>query len=378
MDPTTLAMIFLLAITSIGIDTVWHPTEVILEGSMVGKFDKTSLDENMVNAVLKDEVERISATPSLMAKPRVQLGQQGGIGMAIATAANLQNVAYALQAKAGFQADQIKIALFTEDGTAKVLVTGSGGHRVGPFEQEVDQQKGETVVALLHRAALVGMARIDPYLTALNLMQRHAADKDFADVESLITYAKSRLPPAPVNRERSLFENLQGIIALFRGNQSDADSWFRLAVSSHPDSAVAALNLAFADLQSGQFAQAAARMAELTRRLPADGALLASTGYVTWAAAQLGQHDIEGADRLLAKAIALTPDSATAWDLRADVKRLKGDAAAAERLHRRALEVSGSSENYAEVAALYFQLAWRDNQPVTRSMFANPANVSFH
>src|SRR6185437_14786775 len=153
--------------------------------------------------------------------------------------------------------------------------------------------------------ALIGMARIDPYMTALNLMQRHAADKDFADVESLIVYAKSRLPPTPVNRDRSLFENLQGILALFRGNSSDAHKWFQLAINSAPDSAVAELNLSFADIQTGKFEAAAARMADLAQRLPGDSKLLASTGYVTWAAAQLGRHDIEGADRLLTQAIEL-------------------------------------------------------------------------
>jgi hypothetical protein len=50
----------------------------------------------------------------------------------------------------------------------------------------------------------------------------------------------------------------------------------------------------------------------------------------------------------------------------------------ADQLHQQALGVAGSFENYAEIAALYFQLAWQDHQPVVRSKFANPAIVSFH
>jgi tetratricopeptide (TPR) repeat protein len=149
-------------------------------------------------------------------------------------------------------------------------------------------------------------------------------------------------------------------------------------MKSDPESAVAVLNLTFADLQIGHFDEAASRMADLVPRLPAGYEFLASTAYVTWAAAALGQHDAEGADRLLAKAIDLSPDNATAWALRADAKQVKGDSVAAEDLHQKAMAASGGFENYAEVATLYFQLAWRDNQPVTRSMFANPANVSFH
>lgn len=378
MDLTTLAVIVLLAISGLGVDTVWHPGDVILEGSTVGKTDKISIDENMVNTILKDEVERISATPSVMAKPAVQTGNQGGIGMAIATAANMEGVARALQARVGYQPDQIKIVLFGEGDIAKVLVTGTGRHWVGAFEQEVDQQKGETVIALLHRAALVGMARVDPYLTALNLMQRHASDKDFADLQSLIVFAKSQLPPTPYNVERSQFENLQGILALFVGNPNDAHRWFQLATLSDPGSTVAVLNLAFADLQLGHFREAADRMEKLSRETASTDTRLISTAYVTWAAAQLGLHDVAGADRLLARATEINPNSSTAWALWADVKQEKGDPEAAARLHRRALEASASLENYGEVATLYFQLAWRNNQPVTRSMFVNPATVSFH
>jgi len=52
--------------------------------------------------------------------------------------------------------------------------------------------------------------------------------------------------------------------------------------------------------------------------------------------------------------------------------------AAAERLHHVALENTATFENYSEVASLYFHLAWRDNEPVVRSEFANPDVVKFH
>lgn len=195
MDLTTLAMVLMLAVTAVGVDTIWHPTDVILETSNAGKLENATVDDAMINGILNSEVDRIASTPSLMAKAQVQLGRQGGIGMAIAAAANMQSVALALQSRVGRQPDQIRIALFSEDATNKVLVTGSGRNRVRAFEQEVVQQKGETVIALLHRASLVGLARIDPYMTALDLMQRHASDKDFSDAETLINFAKSQFHP---------------------------------------------------------------------------------------------------------------------------------------------------------------------------------------
>src|SRR5262245_45788140 len=126
MDLTTLAMVFMLAMTAVGIDAVWHPPQVVLQSSSAGKIDKVTIDENMITNIVNSEVDRISATPTLMGRPRVELGKQGGIGMAIAAAANMQSVAFALQKKAGYEPDQINITLFSEDGAVKVLVTGSG------------------------------------------------------------------------------------------------------------------------------------------------------------------------------------------------------------------------------------------------------------
>jgi hypothetical protein len=70
--------------------------------------------------------------------------------------------------------------------------------------------------------------------------------------------------------------------------------------------------------------------------------------------------------------------SSSAFGLWAEAKRLAGDSAAADRLDRTAREATATLENYSEVAALYFHLAWRDNQPVTLSKFSNPTVVTFH
>src|SRR6185312_16327273 len=211
MDLTSLTFAVMLAVAALGLDTIWHHRDVILESSAAGKLDKASLDVGTMNLVLKDEVNRVSATQSVMAKPRIRTSRQDGIGMAIATAANVQSVAYALQAQAGFEPDDIRLALFSEDGKAKVLVSGSGKRPIVTFEQLLVQEKDEPVVDLLHRAALIGLARIDPYITALNLMQRHEHDRNFADVQALIEFARSQLPPTPTSLDRSLLENLDGI-----------------------------------------------------------------------------------------------------------------------------------------------------------------------
>jgi Tfp pilus assembly protein PilF len=92
----------------------------------------------------------------------------------------------------------------------------------------------------------------------------------------------------------------------------------------------------------------------------------------------MGRHDLARADQLLAKSYQVDPESSTALDLWADLKDMQGDKPAAADLHRKALQATETFENYAEVAALYFQLSWRDNQPVTLSKFTNPTIVTFH
>jgi len=371
MDLTTLAMAIFVAIAALGFDTVMRPTDVIVEASTAGKLEKVNFDDKMVEGILRSEVDRVAATRTLVGKPRVELAKQGGVGMAIANAVNMQSVAYALQHEVGYQPDHLRLILYTENDTTKVLVTGSGRQRVGSFEQEIEQQKGETVVALVHRAALVGMARIDPYLTTLSLMQRHASDKDFTDAESLMTVAKAHLAPTPINPDRSLFENLQGILALFRGNKEDAHTWFKLAMASSPDNTAAALNHAFSDLQLGHYDDAANLMEQVVREKRTADPTLLSTAYFTWAAALLGLRDVEGADRIMADAVAIKPASSVAWEFWSEVKRQKNDATRADWMHQQALNASDGFENYAEVAALYFRLAWKDNQPVARSQFFN-------
>jgi tetratricopeptide (TPR) repeat protein len=288
----------------------------------------------------------------------------------------MQSVAYALQAQLGYRPDQIKLSLFGEAGAAKILVTGTGHQRMASFQQQVTLEPGETIVDLVRRATVIGMAHIDPYITALNEMQTHADDKNFAHAEAIVRFALAALPPTPESFERSLLENLNGLMALFRNDAKAAHEWLERAEASCPDNtladAVTSVNTAFADLQLDHDAEAVRHMEWLLREKPPADKVLLSTAYMTMAAGQLGVHDVDGADLSIAKAIEAYPEASSAYDLWADIKREKGDEAQAARLHRKALENSVSFENYGEIAALYFRMAWRENQPVMRSPFSNP------
>ena len=309
------------------------------------------------------------------------MGANKGLGMAIAQAVNLQAVTLALQTRLGYQPERIKLTLLSEDGTVRMVIDGSGlGGRIStpPFQKSIVLRPGETLASLVHRAALAGVAEIDPYFTALYLVRSHAADKDFTAAETQINKAKAGLPPTPVSYDRSLLENLQGIIALFQAKPDEADEWFHRSISSDPNNAVAVLNAAFADLQLNDYHRAIEHVQDLVASGPPSDKILLATAYMTWGAALLGLQDVTGADQNLAKAIEINPDSSTAYDLWAEAKHKSGDEAAAARLHQAALEASGTFENYAEVAALYFELAWEHDQPITRNKFTNPPMTRFN
>ena len=382
MDLTTLTYVFLLMVGYLGFDAAMHAPDTILETEAVGTFEKTTLSAGLVNDVLSQTVLEISSTPTVMTRPVIRVGRLEGLAMSLAQSLKMESVAYALQAQLGYRPDEIKISLFGEGGTARVLVTGTGRQRMTSFQQQLILEPGEAIVDLVQRATVIGMAHIDPYITALYMMQRHAEDKDFTHAQTIIKFAMAGLPPTPQNFERSLFENLNGLIALFNNDPKAARDWFARAEASCPDNTVAdavtSVNTAFADMQIDHDQAAVDHIQMLLRDKPPTDKVLLSTAYMTLAAAQLGVHDVNGADRAIAKAIEAYPEASSAYDLWSDIKREKGDEAQAEQLHRKALENSVSFENYGEIAALYFRMAWRNDQPVMRSPFSNPTLGGVH
>jgi Tfp pilus assembly protein PilF len=175
-----------------------------------------------------------------------------------------------------------------------------------------------------------------------------------------------------------LLDNILGLVALFHNDAAAARKAFDDAIAADPTNAVPFLNAAFTDMQLNEYQKAADRMAALTRLAPPSNKVLLATAYMTWGAARMGMHDLKGADRMLDLAVQANPESSSAFGLWSEAKRLEGDQAAADRLHRKAQESAATFENYSEVAALYFHLSWRDNEPVIRSEFSNPDVVKFH
>ncbi len=376
MDLTTLAMILAFLLATLGVDTYLHPKDVILETTVVARSEDGALNVDMLRDILRDEVERISSTPTISTKPVISVGQPPGLAVSIAESLHVPGIAYALQSQFSNQPATIKLSMFMEGAKAKVLISGAGQSRADPFRQEITQEDGESVTSVARRASIVAMAQVDPYSTALNLMQRHADDLVFHDAESVIGFALARMPPRPIHPERALFENLQGMIALFRKDLPLALERFQKAMASNPNNVVPALNAAFVKMNMDKDREVVADMEALLKRNPSADPVLRAGVYLTLGAAWVGLDVFDAAERNVARALELHPTSSTAFELLSEIRRDQGDLEGARRYHEQALAVSGHFENYAELAALYFRMSWRDGEPLMRSPFVNPSNVT--
>ncbi|MGE0222559.1 MAG: tetratricopeptide repeat protein [Acetobacteraceae bacterium] len=367
MDLSTLFTAALLFLATLGLDTVLYPRDIVLEAQVSPKIEGVMITHDMMNDVLHDEVVRISATPSVVTKPVVHMAHENRVSLSLAQAMGLSKVALSLQTQVGYEPDQIKIYAFSENSVLRMLVTGDGHRRIGPFQQEIEQAKGESLIAMIRRATLVAMARIDPYTTALYLIQRHSDDKAFQKPRAIIDFVKSGLPANGVSAERSRFENLEGIMLLFTNAVQEAHDKFAQAVASDPSVHIPVLNLALTKLALDRDAEGVALMRRMLKEAPPPDPLIRTIAYLTLAAGYMGIHELAEGEAWIQKALALTPDCPPAYGLWAEAELARGNPEVADALRRKAADLPHTTRDYAEVASLYFRLAWQDGGPVIRT-----------
>jgi tetratricopeptide (TPR) repeat protein len=377
MDPTTLFAAVLVAIGLLGTDAVLYSGSVQVSVAAPPEIKGMSIDKATLEVEFDAKLNAIAQTASVIRPPDIRSSSEQGVGMALAEAANVQNVAFALQSSLGFNPDRLRMSLFTADGKMAALVSGYS-HLTAGFRTVLVPEKDEQLLAFVQRCALWGASQLAPYSTTLYLLQQHADDKNFTDVVALAEHAKSLLPPTPRSFDRALFDNALGLVALFKNDKQGARDAFDRAMRADPTDAVPFLNAAFTDLEFDENQRAADRMSQLIRLAPPSNKVLLSTAYATWGAALMGLQDLKTADHLLAEAVRINPESSTALHLWSEEKGLAGDKVAAARLETEADQQQSTFENYAEVAALYFHLSWENGKPMSRSEFTNPGIVAFH
>jgi len=377
MDFMTLATALLLSFGLLTADVAFHSSSVSIEVGAPETINKTVINKESVEKIFVAQLDKIAATLSVINPPDIRGSHDEGFAMILAEAAGIKSVAVAVQRQVGYDPDELNFNLYSQGGKLNGVVSGRS-RITGDFSQSFTLTADEALDHFIQRAANWGAAQIAPYTTALFLLQSHGGDGDFRDVVTLCDHTIAALPPSPLNPMRSEFENLLGLVDMFRNDPKAARGHFETAVAAWPEGPVPVLNLAFAELELDHYATAADHVRDLLARAPKTHPAVIGSAYLTLGAALMGQRNYDAAEVPLATAVQANPDSSAAPDLWAELKDERGDHAGAARLRQIAEQNSEKFENFGELAVLYFRLSWHDNEPVTRSKFSNPGDLVMH
>src|ERR1700759_4110558 len=174
MDLTALAAAVMVALGLLGADAVINSDNLVVEVVAPPRSDKISIDEATLEQSFVNQLRAISETKSLVTPPEIRAGRKQGLGMALAEAARVQNVAYALQTELGYDPDRLRLALFMQNGALMGLLSG-GGHGQTTFEQIMTPRRDEMLPDFIRRTALFGAEKLAAYTTALYLLQLHSS-----------------------------------------------------------------------------------------------------------------------------------------------------------------------------------------------------------
>ncbi len=371
MDLTTLFAAISLAFGLLTFETIRTSDRVIVEVADLPRIERTSIDQVTVEQEFAEQLNRVAKVISVILPPEVRTQREVGLGKAIGSLLKINDLAYAIEADFGYTPDRMRLAMFTDNNRLGAVVSGKG-KRVGQFRLTVYPNEGESLIEFVRRCSLIGASHLAPYGTTLYLLQEGARTSDLSGARRLSERAKVALPDTPESFERSLLENVDGLIALFDQNVDRAHELFQQSVRSSARNPAAALNAAFTEIQRNEYAQAEERMRVLLAMTQDNNDVLISTVHMTRGAALLGLRRFDEAHDALQTATRVNPENSSAWFLLAEASDRLGDTEAARRLRRQAFQTNDSLENYAEVAALYFSLSWKDNMPLTESPFRNP------
>src|SRR5579871_1060570 len=331
MEIATLAYALAIAFSLLAVDTTVYSGSVVIEVVGPPKTEKIEVDQGAVRAQFDRVISAVVGTRSLLRPPELVWSNVQGVGMAVAESVGLEKSAVALKAELGLVPDQLRVSFYWEDGALRSLVNAEGKDGV-EFSEVLTRNAGETLMEFVSRSALAGAAELAPYYTAIYLLQAHSIDKDFRSLNDLIGRKVASTSAGPVNTDKSLYDNLLGLVALFENDPNAAAIEFANAMRDDTSNPVGFINASFVDLLHGDYQGAAHRMEELARIAPPANQVVLGSVYTTWAAALMGLHDLAGADRLLAAATTVSPHSGTAFGLWAELRGLAADDRAADAL----------------------------------------------
>jgi tetratricopeptide (TPR) repeat protein len=376
MDLTTIVATLMVTFGLFTANAVVESDVVTVEFNVPAKYSNAGYGAEVAQNIFLSELQDILDIKSVTPGRIVRGSNDRTVVSALAESLKLQDMTYSLQRALGYNVARIH-ANVVHDGDETSLVVLGQVRKGKEFKFSLTRRPDEPLVSLIRRGAHETAYQMEPYLALLYFVQTSQSCEALPKTTQLIRTQIANLAAPGHSAPRSQYHNLLGIAALFCSDSKTAREAFGAAMDADPTNASAILNLAFVEIYEDRYVEAervARRVLEPTPMTAPPEVI--SAAHLIWAAALVGQHNPAEAERQIAKAIALYAYSSSAYEFWAQIKESQGDLMAAERMRNKAIENSLYFENYGELAVLYFEVAWRDGQPLQRNKYGNPAFVS--
>ena len=376
MDLTTIVATLVVAFGLFTANAIVESDVVTVEFNVPSKYSNAGYGSDVAQNIFLSELRDILDTKSVSPGRVVRGTNDRTVVSALAESLKLQDMTYSVQRALGYDVARIH-ANIVHDGEETSLVVLGQVRKGKEFKFSITRRPDEPLVSLIRRGAHETAYQMEPYLALLYFVQASQSCNALPKTTQLIRTQITNYSLTTRSLPRSQYENLLGIAALFCSDSKTARPAFNAAIEADPSNAPAILNLAFVEIYEDRYVEAerVARRVLEPAPMPAPPEVTAAA-HLTWAAALVGQKKLAEAERQLAQSVAIYAYSSSAYEFWAQIKESHGDMVAAEKMRNKAIENSLYFENYGELAVLYFEVAWRDGQPLERNKYGNPAFAS--
>jgi tetratricopeptide (TPR) repeat protein len=377
LDITTLLYYAAMGLALVGADAYWYADSIISKVEVSRKYIDEGLSSDFATTLFSHELQNIFSNESIVRTPDIRAANDQSVISVIAASLKLDDLTFAFQHMFGLDPVQVKVALLDDGAKKQILVTSTSRTRP-PFTLILNQGAKEEMSHFVRRAALETSSRLDPYHASLFMLEKSDVVESYMpQLKTLLQQNIDALPATPSNPQRALFRNLQGITALLENDVDRAGTLFEQAVKDADGYSAAMLNLGFVRVQQDRYDEALEAVRPvIERRAQPRNPALHSSGHTISGVAHWALKRYELAERHFAEAARINPQTSDAFEYwgamldelgrtqEAQARRYVGDTNLA------------AFEQYPEVALLYFWLAEKTGQPLTRRTQAHTSRVA--
>ncbi len=366
LDLTSLVYALIVGFGIFGLDAAWNATTVKTDFIVSDTLGSAGIKPEFATVVFAREMQEVFSTPSLVRAPSVRSSHDKTFVTILADSIGFKNATTAFQDLFGMEPVAIIATLTTEGSLPRLEIVGEAGSR-GTFYLSLESEAGENSVSLIRRGAVEAAIHLDPYHTALYLLDPPVGDPDVERARRVLDRALAAQGATAISAERARTRNLRGIVALLENDKTLAATLFEQAIADDPELASGHLNLAFTRVEQDRYADAAmiARHVLEAKHHALKPELIASAhtinGVVAWE-----QKRYQAAERHFAAAAKAEPTVSDAYYYWGRMLTEIGRTEEGAKKTRQGEINLTYFENYPEVAQLYFWLTVEDNVPLQR------------